>query len=201
MTLNKIVRIAPRAAPLAAFQAACACVRSMALRSPTEPATDRRICRCARRNCNCRRSVYATVTLSANCAARRDKTCKRRCAPLRQIENKMRKILTTGAVLASTIASIAPARPQQVPRLDVEPVCHGIAAHAPSPGEVGGPDLSLRQCVNSELAVRRRLVAQWGTFSAASKAECLGEATAGGLSSYTDLLTCLQLSRDARRLR
>jgi hypothetical protein len=37
--------------------------------------------------------------------------------------------------------------------------------------------------------------------TAKRKAECVGEATAGGLSSYTDLLTCLQLTRGVEQMR
>jgi hypothetical protein len=50
------------------------------------------------------------------------------------------------------------------------------------------------------MTVRRQLVKQWSGFTASERTNCIGEATAGGQSSYTDLLTCLQMSRDARKL-
>jgi hypothetical protein len=62
----------------------------------------------------------------------------------------------------------------------------------------GGPDLSFKACVRSELNIRRRLQRQWGSFSAASKTTCVGSTTSA-LPSYTDLLTCLQLAKDAHR--
>jgi hypothetical protein len=77
----------------------------------------------------------------------------------------------------------------------------GIAQHAAAPGERGGPDLSLEQCISSEQEIRQRLVRQWSTFAPADRTECVGEATAGGESSYTDLLTCLQMARDVRNYR
>jgi hypothetical protein len=98
-------------------------------------------------------------------------------------------------------ATVVPASADEVPTLNVDPMCRGIAAHAAAPGETGGPDLSFTQCVNQELRIRNRLTKRWATFSAESRAECVGEATAGGLSSYTDLLTCLQMARDVEQMR
>jgi hypothetical protein len=73
------------------------------------------------------------------------------------------------AQLTFTIADV-------VPRLNVEPVCRGIA-------QQGGLDLEPNQ-----------------TFKAATKANCIGEANAGGLPSYTDLLTCLQMTTEAGKM-
>jgi hypothetical protein len=88
-----------------------------------------------------------------------------------------------------------------VPHFNLEPVCHGIA-------QQGGLDLqpnqSARQdfksCIKSEMAIRGKLVKQWSTFKASDKANCIGESNAGGLPSYTDLLTCLQMARDASKM-
>jgi hypothetical protein len=88
-----------------------------------------------------------------------------------------------------------------VPRFNLEPVCRGIA-------EQGGLDLEpgrnaredFASCVTSEMAMREQLVKQWSSFKASDKANCIGEASAGGLSSYTDLMTCLQMAKDASGL-
>lgn len=105
------------------------------------------------------------------------------------------------ALLAVTAVMIVPAKAQQLPHLNVDPVCRGIARHAGSPGERGGPDLSFRSCVASELRVRSRLAHQWSSFSPAAKASCIAGANAGGLASYTALLTCLQIAREAANMR
>ncbi len=42
---------------------------------------------------------------------------------------------------------------------------------------------------------------EWSTFSAADKKHCIAEATMGGESSYTDLITCLEMARDVRKLK
>jgi hypothetical protein len=88
-----------------------------------------------------------------------------------------------------------------VPSFNVEPLCRGIA-------EQGGLDLepnktiqqSIESCVTDEMNIRKQLVQEWPTFMAGDKAECTSEASAGGVPSYTELLTCLQMARDATRL-
>jgi hypothetical protein len=93
----------------------------------------------------------------------------------------------------------------KVPHYNVQALCRGIAR----PGDFGlslglEPHRSAQQdfnsCMKSEMAVRRRLVKRWSTFKAADRADCVGEASAGGIASYTDLLTCLQLTSDASRI-
>jgi hypothetical protein len=44
------------------------------------------------------------------------------------------------------------------------------------------------------------LVNQWSGFPAADKNACVRETTMGGDSSYTELLTCLEMARDVRNL-
>jgi hypothetical protein len=113
----------------------------------------------------------------------------------------MRGSLAAGAVTALLMVVLQSAMADDVPVLDVDQVCRGIAQHAAAPGERGGPDLSLEQCISSEREIRQRLATQWSTFAPADRTECIGEATAGGESSYTDLLTCLQMARDVRNYR
>jgi hypothetical protein len=88
-----------------------------------------------------------------------------------------------------------------VPRFNLEPVCRGIAQQG---GLALEPNKSVRQdfksCVKSEMTIRDQLVKQWPAFRASDKANCIGEANAGGFPSYSDLLTCLQMARDARKL-
>lgn len=105
------------------------------------------------------------------------------------------------ALFAVTAAMIVPAKAQQLPHFNVDPVCRGIARHAGSAGERGGPDLSYRSCVGSELRVRRRLARQWNSFSPAARANCIGGVSAGGLPSYTALLSCVQTARAAANMR
>jgi len=88
-----------------------------------------------------------------------------------------------------------------VPTLNVEQVCEGIARQ----GGVTFRDPAIAQekknCIDSEQQVREQLVKQWSTFPAADKTHCVNESTMGGESSYTELLTCLEMARDVRTMR
>jgi hypothetical protein len=87
-----------------------------------------------------------------------------------------------------------------VPSLNVEQVCDGIAQQ----GGVSFRDPNIavekKNCVDSEHATRDELAKQWSSFTATDKTSCTNEATMGGDSSYTELLTCLEMARDVRAL-
>ncbi len=105
-------------------------------------------------------------------------------------------ILPSGLLLgASLIISV-----DSVPSLNVEQVCEGIAQQ----GGVSFRDPNIavekKNCLDSEHATRDELVKQWPSFSPSDKTACTNEATMGGESSYTELLTCLEMARDVRTL-
>ena len=112
----------------------------------------------------------------------------------------MRRTLLIGSSPLLLLTAVLLAHAQDVPSLDIEPVCRGIAKQATTAGERGGPDLGLSQCLKSEQAMREHLVQEWSTFAAADKASCVGEEKLGPLPSYTDLATCLEMARDARKM-
>jgi hypothetical protein len=97
-----------------------------------------------------------------------------------------------------SLAGLGSASAQSVPNLNVDPVCRGIAQQEATPGESGGPDLSFRRCVKSEMAMRRKLIRRWARYTPDEKSNCIGSET-GGFGSYTDLDTCLEMARDARK--
>src|SRR5262249_11351738 len=55
-------------------------------------------------------------------------------------------------------------------------------------------------CMKAEQNDRQTMINEWSTFSADDRRHCVSEATMGGESSYTDLLTCLEMARDVRKL-
>jgi hypothetical protein len=85
----------------------------------------------------------------------------------------------------------------EVPTFNVAPLCRGIAAQARDPGELGDPSVSFKACMEGEQTDRATVVKEWHTFSAQSRKDCADEAQTGGEASYTDLLTCLEMARDA----
>ncbi|SRR6266566_4253098 len=102
-------------------------------------------------------------------------------------------------VLAALCLSGLSARSDDIPTLDVNPVCRGIASQGEL--EVGLQQTSFQQCVQSEQSVRDEIKKEWSTFSADDKTHCITLATTGGESSYTELITCMEMARDVRQLR
>jgi hypothetical protein len=80
----------------------------------------------------------------------------------------------------------------------VNPVCHGIATQGEL--EEGLRQTSFQQCVQSEQATRDEIKKAWSSFSASDKSHCVALAKTGGESSYTELLTCMEMARDVRKL-
>ena len=101
-------------------------------------------------------------------------------------------------VLLLLLTAAGSAFSDDVPVLNIEPVCRGIAEQASQPSERGGPDLSFSQCVKSEDLMRQQLVKEWPTFVPADKDSCVVESQSGAEVSYTDFLTCLEMARDVR---
>ncbi len=112
----------------------------------------------------------------------------------------MRSYLVAVFSIAMIPPSILSARSAEIPTLDVRQVCRGIASQSADPLATG-LQASLEECVKSEQGVREQLKQQWPAFSAADKQHCVTLAKTGGESSYTELLTCLEMARDVRALR
>ncbi len=90
-------------------------------------------------------------------------------------------------------AALTPAAAQAVPVLNVEPTCRDIPA-----GNALQRDAAA--CMKSEDEARATLQKEWGAFNAADHSICTQTATMGGTASYVELLTCLEMRRDARNL-
>jgi hypothetical protein len=53
------------------------------------------------------------------------------------------------------------------------------------------------RCSRDETAALAQLKTEWGQFGGADQRTCRGEATIAGFASYVELLTCLEMTRDA----
>jgi hypothetical protein len=82
----------------------------------------------------------------------------------------------------------------RLPTFNVEPFCRAVASRAAPAGDA---DI----CVRKEMEARDQLAREWTQFASADKSYCLQLSTIGGDPTYTALLTCLELQRDARNLR
>lgn len=101
-------------------------------------------------------------------------------------------IATVPAFLVGAQLMIAVA--DHVPRLDVTQSCRATA------DGILGVKQQADVCLQTENATRDQLAKQWSQFSAADRASCVALATMGTGGTYTELLTCLEMKRDARKL-
>jgi hypothetical protein len=101
-------------------------------------------------------------------------------------------------VLAALGLSASPTRSDEYPTLNVAQVCHGITNQ--SDFQEGLGTVSFDQCAQAEQDDRDTMIKEWSAFSADDKRHCIAEATVGGESSYTELVTCLEMARDVRAL-
>jgi hypothetical protein len=97
------------------------------------------------------------------------------------------------AAIALLILGAMPASAQTVPRLNVEPTCN-------IPAEMAAVNRDKAVCLRSENEARATLVEQWSSFPVPDRGLCTQTATMGGTASYVELLTCLEMRRDARAL-
>ena len=81
------------------------------------------------------------------------------------------------------------------PTLNVDPSC--VAAGMGS--VVLGRDK--KACLADETTAQDTLKQNWSKYAAADKSECIGMVTTGGPASYVELLSCVEILRDARNIR
>lgn len=87
-----------------------------------------------------------------------------------------------------------------VPVLNVDQVCQGIAQQGGVTFHDNAFAEEKKNCLDSEQSIRGELVKAWSSFSPADKTACTNESRMGGESSYTELLTCLEMARDVRAM-
>lgn len=93
-------------------------------------------------------------------------------------------------VLGSSLITVA----ADVPTLKVEPSCKAAGAAGLMMGR------TTESCLNDEKSAREDLVKNWSSFSADDKTHCLSMVSTGGGPSYVELLSCLEMSRDAKKI-
>jgi hypothetical protein len=88
------------------------------------------------------------------------------------------------AILA-TLSPIAVA--SSVPQFDVAGECRFE----------GGSTAIFERCLQDEAAALAQLTTGWAQFAGTDQKTCMIATTIGGFASYVDLLTCLEMARDA----
>ena len=90
--------------------------------------------------------------------------------------------------LASQLTAVTP---DKMPAFDIAHSCQteGTSVVAPE------------QCTRDETKARDQVQTEWSQFAAADKATCTKTTTTGDTPSYVELLTCLEMARDAKKLK
>lgn len=63
----------------------------------------------------------------------------------------------------------------------------------------GGSQATLERCAEDEAKARDQLQPEWIQFSSHDEAVCISETSMDGTPSYVELLTCLEMARDAAK--
>lgn len=96
-----------------------------------------------------------------------------------------------GALLIGlSFAATAAERP---PKLDVGRSCDAAASH-------GLNGRTRDACMNEENAAESALNDKWKDFTARQHTRCTGLVNMGGPPSYVELLTCLEMAEQARKI-
>lgn len=93
--------------------------------------------------------------------------------------------------LASSLTMVAA---DGVPTLKVDKSCQAAGVG----GLIAGRTTD--SCLNDEKSAREDLVKNWSTFSPSDRSHCLSMISTGGDPSYVELLSCLEMSRDAKKI-
>jgi hypothetical protein len=81
------------------------------------------------------------------------------------------------------------------PTLEVGPSCEAAGRGS----VVLGRDK--KACLADETTAQDTLKQNWSKYAATDKTECIGMVTTGGPASYVELLSCVEILRDARNIR
>jgi hypothetical protein len=98
-----------------------------------------------------------------------------------------RVALTLIAIVLTTSAAAAQSR---VPELDLRATCRPLNSNDFS------MQIDTQRCLKTEHEARAKLSDEWSQFRAADRDLCTQTAKMGGVHSYVQLLTCLELERD-----
>lgn len=73
------------------------------------------------------------------------------------------------------------------PNFNIEPTCKNAGVSSISDAGSDG-------CLRSEREAKGTLEREWPRFGAAARSQCTQQSNAGGLPSYVEMLTCLELA-------
>jgi hypothetical protein len=118
------------------------------------------------------------------------------CAETRAVQEPIRVSradVPAPAITRSNRDNIGGEEATSVPRLNAKASCRYA-------GDIGA-DTNVNRCLSDESSARDQLVQRWSDFPVADRSQCSRYSTRSGGGTYSDLLTCLEMSRYAGELR
>ncbi|MBV9520255.1 MAG: hypothetical protein JO068_19285 [Hyphomicrobiales bacterium] len=99
----------------------------------------------------------------------------------------MRSIAILACLLVATVAQAG-----SLPKLDINATCRRAQPLS------GGERSAYQGCTDDERQAQKELAKSWSSFKASAQSNCLQVTRIGGAPSYVELLTCLQLDKQAQ---
>ena len=114
-------------------------------------------------------------------------------------------VMVAFAAFVTLAASPSSARAaNDVPDFDVKPSCQSATRAASDLNQAGdnlrAGDRSSDNCVQDEMKAKSTLSDEWTRFKISERQRCARLATLGGLPSYVELLTCLEMAQEAANI-
>jgi hypothetical protein len=156
-----------------------------------------------RANCDAASCVVACgqdeILVTATCGARRAPAVypTDHSASCHRHEPSSNPLIATCAKSDSVSALAAPAPSSvhaaagEVPKLDVDATCRGASDRNKA---------SLDSCMADEHRAQNRLATEWGQSAPAERTHCTQLSSMRGFQSYVELLTCLEMAKEAKNL-
>jgi hypothetical protein len=108
----------------------------------------------------------------------------------------MKSALNTVAVAALLLElDIAVAVADDPPKLDVTITCAAAAQYSISAGR------DKEACLGDESTAQTTLAQNWSKYNVEDRSQCVGTVKTGGPPSYVELLSCIEILRDAKQIR
>jgi hypothetical protein len=105
----------------------------------------------------------------------------------------MRDFAIVVAVAASVLGLRGIAFAEGPPDLDVGPTCDAA-------GRVGLVGRDEAACQGDERGAKDTLTKDWDSYDRPARTQCVGMNRTGGPSSYVELLSCIEVMRDAKAM-
>ncbi len=88
-----------------------------------------------------------------------------------------------------------------IPNFDIHAACNELSMVPEALTVDTGQSDAIKHCVDAEQEARTQLSKEWTKFSPADRNLCVGESKSGSVApAYSELETCLQMTRESRQL-